>query len=347
MHTTWPTDWEHSELRKPLFNIFYPTGVKSLNPNTNLYHWWQSRAHRKQVPHRQNFRRTGDRPWYSYLYSWKPCVFAWWVAFTFTFGSLIFVAVAAVLLNPKYANDKETALFLGGFALCGAFIFIIGGTCQVLEILQAPLVLTGPHLTRLSVTSSLRPSISTESLSGNLTPVHKELVLGPFVPLPGKNGFDVLCSADINLCERISVVFLEFRRIDLCLSWIQWIGTILFVVNSFGTAGIWSTTDSPEVNYRLFLGVTIVPDIVASCTFVIAGWLQVVEASHCWYGGFHPRNIGWLAGVSNTLGGLGFLANALAWYFVQGGFISALTLLIGSVFFLIGSAIAWIEQSQE
>jgi hypothetical protein len=124
------------------------------------------------------------------------------------------------------------------------------------------------------------------------------------------------------------------------------VGTILFVVNSFGTSGVWESTMDPNVSWKLFIGVTIAPDIAASCTFVIAGWLQVVEASHSWYGGYHPQNIGWLIGVNNTLGGLGFLANAVAWYFVQGGFISALTLLLGSVFFMFGSALSWIEQCQ-
>jgi hypothetical protein len=160
---TWPSNWEHtSDIRKPLFNLFHPTGVSSYNPDTNLFHWWQSRANRKQVPHRQNYRSNKELPWWTNFYSWKPGVFAWWVALSFTFGSMIFVALAAVLLNPKLASQPITSQFLGIFALFGAFIFVIGGTCQVLEILQAPLVITSPHFDNLSRSLSIEHSNSLE-----------------------------------------------------------------------------------------------------------------------------------------------------------------------------------------
>jgi len=135
-----------------------------------------------------------------------------------------------------------------------------------------------------------------------------------------------------------------------------------------GTTGWWASTEDPEVSRGLFLGITIVPDLVASCTFVIAGWLQVcnpcnlscaahcrtptphprllevVEASHSWLGGFHPARIGWWAGVMNTLGAIGFLVNAVLWYRVQSTVATTIALLVGSVFFFVGSYIAWLEQ---
>lgn len=344
----WPDHWEHtSDIRGPMLQIFHPTGVRSYNPETGLYHWWQSRANRKQVPHRQHFRFESDRMWWTYCYSWKPTVFAWWVALSFTFGSMIFVTLAALLLNPEYEEDDATSKFMKAFALSGSLIFVFGGTCQVLEVLQAPLVITEPYLANLSVSSGIKRRDSLElSLCAD---VEAEKQPSPpdvdRITVPSKNGFDVLNDKDVDFCERICFVFGEWRRIDLTAAWIQWIGTLLFVVHTFGTSGIWWATHNPDISWRLFIGVTVAPDIAASCTFIIAGWLHVIEASHCWCG-FHPRNIGWVAGMSSTLGGMGFLANAVTWYYVQGGFVASLTLLLGSLFFLLGSTIAWIEQSQ-
>ena len=72
--------------------------------------------------------------------------------------------------------------------------------------------------------------------------------------------------------------------------------------------------------------------------------LEVVEASHSWLGGFHPARIGWWAGVMNTLGAIGFLVNAVLWYRVQSTVATTIALLVGSVFFFVGSYIAWLEQ---
>jgi len=125
---------------------------------------------------------------------------------------------------------------------------------------------------------------------------------------------------------------------------LQWLGTLLFVSKTLGISSWWVSTEDPAVSERLFLGVTVVPAIVAACTFIIAGWLRVVEASHSWLGGFHPTRIGWWAAVINTLGGIFFLVDAVLWYRVQASQATTIALLVGALAFFASSAIAWLEQ---
>ena len=124
---------------------------------------------------------------------------------------------------------------------------------------------------------------------------------------------------------------------------IQWVGTILFNINSVTTAGIFPSGSDPTVK-AIFYGLTVGPDIAASCTFIIAGYLQVCESTHQFLPDIELDNLGWYSGYNNALGGVGFLINAVGFMFAQQGYLPAIPLLIGSVFFFIGSFLLWYEQ---
>lgn len=94
----------------------------------------------------------------------------------------------------------------------------------------------------------------------------------------------------------------------------------------------------------IYRGATIGPDITASCCFVISGYLSVIEATHKWYPDIEMNNTGWWAAWNNTLGGIGFLLNGVLFIWYPGLVPSTIPLLIGSIFFLIGSYISWYEQ---
>ena len=340
-------------LQRPFGSFFHATGAIGFDPQKGIYHFWQSRAHRKRSPHAAKYIQEG-KPWWSYLFSWKPTSFAWWTAFSFTFGSVIFVVVAAIAIAVQNASE-QLDLFLGNFALVGALIFVVGGTCQVLETYQAPITIVDsevfPSIKTVIAQAPMFAGFIAEPYLAKGNEIHSRSKLAKAISREqeakearGKTGFDIIFDKNLSTKTRLIMIFGQWRRIDVSLAWIQWVGTLLFVVNSVGTSGVSSTTGGPSPNYGRFLAVTVVPDIVASITFVIAGWLQMVESSHKWYGGVAFSNIGWEAGVNNTLGGLGFLGNAVAYYLLPSSFVSNLILLIGSAFFLIGSAIAWVEQ---
>lgn len=120
-------------------------------------------------------------------------------------------------------------------------------------------------------------------------------------------------------------------------------GTVLFMFNAWATSGLTSAAIKPQ-NIGLFYGLVVVPDIVASCTFVIAGWLSMVEASHHWWGGLSVRQLGWWSATMNMLGGVGFLVNAVLYYQQPESFASTVALVVGSALFLGGSYTAWVEQ---
>ena len=99
-------------------------------------------------------------------------------------------------------------------------------------------------------------------------------------PHHSRTGFDIISDSSLPLTRRLWYVFGQWKRIDYTLSFIQWIGTILFNINAVGTSGLFDAGESPGIDDTVFYGLTVFPDITASCTFVIAGYLQIVEAVH-------------------------------------------------------------------
>lgn len=389
----YPSHWEHQSAlnKQPLGSAFHSTRVVHVDPNTNKHYHWESRANRK---HRNADTTFGgdiasNRKWWTFVWCWRPSKFAWWNAFSFSIGSAIFVIEATVFLFPDLSGNDEIALDMGIFALVGAILFVVGGTSQVLEVLQAPVSV---DWAKCAVSSS-----RTDELQAKIAKVTKDADDDRHIPVHGghrdavdstatpdmpqdrhalhnvqdeqnlaskqrskqlesetnpqhRTGFDVMFDSNEKWSTRLYTVFGQWRRIDYTLAVIQFVGTLLFVVNSVGQAGWYEQGEGPGIDNLFFYGVSIGPDIAASCTFVISGYLQVIEATHRITPDIELTNIGWHAGWNNTMGGFGFLANAIVYMFVpfcgscDQFVMNTIPLLIGSWFFLFGSLVAWYEQ---
>ncbi|CAM9767199.1 unnamed protein product, partial [Phaeothamnion confervicola] len=93
--------------------------------------------------------------------------------------------------------------------------------------------------------------------------------------------------------------------------WLTWqpqrldfIGALIFNVNTLTGSGAFSW-----VTRGLYWAVWF-PDVMASCCFVAAGYLSLVEYVHAWWA-WRPGDPIWWLNMSNFAGGVGFLLNAL------------------------------------
>ncbi|CAM9179216.1 unnamed protein product, partial [Phaeothamnion confervicola] len=97
------------------------------------------------------------------------------------------------------------------------------------------------------------------------------------------------------------------HRLDFVIAMIQQastVGALIFNVNTLMGSGAFSW--GPR---GLYWAVWF-PDIMASCCFVAAGYLGLVEYIHAWWA-WRPSDPIWWLNMSNFAGGVGFLLNAL------------------------------------
>ena len=136
-------------------------------------------------------------------------------------------------------------------------------------------------------------------------------------------------------------------RLDFHIAWIQWIGAVSFSINTFAFSGSFILSNAELIGLVFFC------DIFASCCFTISGYLSILEATHS----LLPfkrlpltnslGSIDWWLTWFNFLGGVGFLLNGilLVYWPDPGQLQPAYPLLIGSVFFQIGSHLQYMEQA--
>ncbi|KAI1752240.1 hypothetical protein F4782DRAFT_502582 [Xylaria castorea] len=132
-----------------------------------------------------------------------------------------------------------------------------------------------------------------------------------------------------------------FREIGFLASLAQFIGASVFWISGF--------TALPSINGHLSTsvsnGVYWLPQVVGGVGFIVSGLLFMLETQKTWYTpAFNV--LGWHIGFWNLIGALGFTAcGALG--FANGSdaaaYASDLSTFIGSLAFLIGSAIQWYE----
>lgn len=67
----------------------------------------------------------------------------------FNIGSVLFLIVGIALLVPEVADSVTLSTRFGIVAGVGSVLFFFGGTAQLLEVLQAPVTLGDPAMTRL------------------------------------------------------------------------------------------------------------------------------------------------------------------------------------------------------
>ena len=104
--------------------------------------------------------------------------------------------------------------------------------------------------------------------------------------------------------ERIDTRWIGWRPSDIgwwsCL--LQWIGTLLFNVNTFNAMN--SSLSWVEQDVWVWI-----PNIVGSVLFMISGYMAFAETCHG-YWKWEPRNTSWWVVALNLAGCIGFLASA-------------------------------------
>jgi len=125
----------------------------------------------------------------------------------------------------------------------------------------------------------------------------------------------------------------EWTRIDYQIAIVQLTGAIIFNINC-GMALV-SGLSWIEADAWVWT-----PSTLASCCFVAAGYLGIVEVCHRWWA-WQPSDLTWWINLFGVLGAIGFLTSSIVGYFGQGpiqlpqwwGNIFAL--MMGSWFFLL------------
>ncbi|MEM1058595.1 MAG: hypothetical protein AAGK14_05055 [Verrucomicrobiota bacterium] len=121
-------------------------------------------------------------------------------------------------------------------------------------------------------------------------------------------------------------------RLDFRLSAVQLAGALLFNVNCWFSLyeGLpWQTANL----------IVWTPSTIASCCFIVAAHLGLVEVAHKPWG-IKPYDIGWWTNLFGLLGAVGFFTSSVFGFFAQGPLQlpqwwgNDLALMMGSVFFL-------------
>jgi len=134
--------------------------------------------------------------------------------------------------------------------------------------------------------------------------------------------------------------------LDFYETTIQLIGAIAFNINTFSASGSFTLTPAQTT------GLVNICDIFASCCFTVGGYLSIDEVTHSILPITSPsqlKSLDFYITWMNFLGGVGFLLNGvlLIYYPLLGQLPPAYALLIGSVFFQIGSHLQFMEQADK
>lgn len=127
----------------------------------------------------------------------------------------------------------------------------------------------------------------------------------------------------------------EWGRIDYQIAVVQLTGAIIFNINC-GMALV-SGLSWIEADAWVWT-----PSTLASCCFVTAGYLGIVEVVHRWWA-WQPRDMTWWINLFGLLGAIGFLTSSVVGYFGQGPIQipqwwgNLFALMMGSWFFLFGT----------
>ena len=316
---------------------------------------WESRKHRKRVAQRVESptaesiqqRGTGELksseaadvrrveeekarrkiPWYApqRLFPWHPYRIAYWTAVLFDVGSLCFVFSSICAFIPRiYDSASLNTGYVGWTAFAGSVFFTIGSVFGVWEVVKAPLIATVYPLSHererqlhaVAQGAADKPKATSPSASSSPSPPPSFLGL--------------------------------LWRLDFWVTVIQLIGAISFNLNTLFFSGYFTLSQAELTGLVDFC------DVFASCLFTISGYLSILEVTHSLYPvTSHPlddltridMHITW----NNTLGGIGFLLNGILiiYYPDPGQLPPAYPLLIGSVFFQIGSHLQFLEQGDK
>ena len=339
-HLLFPSHWTHLPHLAAGAGPF-TTRLVHQTPSGRRVHW-ESRKHRKRLrqhveasPHPAHAAKA-EQPWYERWLPFKPAHIAWWTAVLFDIGSLCFVFSSICLFIPDiYTVFIRQVGYIGWVSFTGSMFFTIGASVQLCEVLSTPIIARWQELTHRQ-----RQYMRDRAYKGR--PGAEPLSAEQQQQLQASGGYKVDHPSPV----RANLSSLLFR-IDFHVAWIQWIGAVAFSINTFAFSGSFVLTTPEQTGLVDFC------DVFASCCFTVSGYLSILECTHR-LAPFKPpplsnslRSIDWWLTWFNFLGGVGFLLNGILiiYYPDPGQLRPAYPLLIGSVFFQIGSHLQYLEQA--
>ncbi|KAJ4468904.1 hypothetical protein J3R30DRAFT_3304544 [Lentinula aciculospora] len=296
---------------------------------------WKSRDHRKnrhvKYTPKQDRSRRGKNPLVGIghmtrLEYWNV---SWWVATTFTLGSIIWVVNGFYSFLPFVDTSFGTSISgIGWSAWTGATIFEVGSILGVLEAWNRG--------ETASFGWGIRHALGYENIiqpNGNGV---DSIALGS----EGKEG---------NLKDRHKWIWFPsdpkyWHELGFLAAFTQFWAATIFWISGF--TALPSIQDSITTRKGVLDGVFWTPQVVGGTGFIISSSLLLLETQRRWYLP-NPESLGWQIGIWNFIGAIGFTLCGALGYAAQAStkaaYQSSLSTFWGGWAFLIGSVLQWYE----
>ncbi|KXT07607.1 hypothetical protein AC578_10257 [Pseudocercospora eumusae] len=259
---------------------------------------------------------------------------SWWVAITFTIGSVLWIisATLSLLSYDPTTSFPGQKLYGGGItAFIGSVVFVIGNIFLFLESFNDNRVGCFGWEAQ-PVPDGTSTGNGNEKVSWRLRPVEADCQHEHHHQSGVKSWLWLPKWRDV----REHYIF----EIGFIAAGIQVVSALIFFIS--GVASIPGISDrlTTPLMYEVYWG----PKLVASCGFVVTGFLYTIETQKKWWRPA-PRSLGWHIGAWKTIGGIGFLLlscfglKQAQWAQYQ----SAVHCVWGSWAFLISSVLRWYE----
>ncbi|KLO15213.1 hypothetical protein SCHPADRAFT_871507 [Schizopora paradoxa] len=301
---------------------------------------WRSRDHRKgrhRLPQDLMLRQKIAR-----LFKPELMNLAWWIAFSFTIGSVVWCINGFYVFLPFIREQlvpNETAIGWTGWL--GATIFFFAAWPEVWEALIRE---DAPHYT-WDTASASSGSTNGDSLSRGSSTVVTSSDVDKEKGYKNSDGSEQLVKESRSSgrgSRFLGLNLSRFRELGFIGSFIQaWAATIFWISGFTGLPQVQNSimNDTPLLN-----GVFWTPQVIGGSGFIISAGIFMLEAQHRWWKP-NVTDIGWHVGFWNLIGGLGFTLCAVFGYSSRHWrlYQSALSTFWGSWAFLIGSLMQWWE----
>jgi len=302
---------------------------------------WRSRDHRKGRHRLPQDLMLGQK--IARLFKPELMNLAWWIAFAFTIGSVVWCINGFYVFLPFLHESmvpNETAIGWTGWL--GATIFFVAAWPEVWEALIRE---DTPNYT-WDAASTNSGSTNDDSLSRGSSTVMSKGDPDKEKGYQNGDGSEQYIKEARPAAKRgtrfLGLNLSRFRELGFVGSFIQaWAATIFWIS---GFTGLPQVQKSISDNTPLLNGVFWTPQVIGGSGFIISAGIFMLEAQHRWWKP-NVTDIGWHVGFWNLVGGVGFTLCAIFGYSTQHWrlYQSSLSTFWGSWAFLIGSAMQWWE----
>ena len=150
---------------------------------------------------------------------------------------------------------------------------------------------------------------------------------------------------EVKIIEELKLMTWEPKRIDWWSTVVQFVGTLLFNVNTF--EAMHTNLLTTQINHLVW-----VPDMIGSACFLIASslaWFEVVHSIWSW----KPQSISWWVVALNMIGSVAFGVSAVSAYTLPatGQFVNVVLVnlgtFVGAVCFFFGAMLLLPERTQD